>query len=134
MPNLLLYYGGGGIESCGGFLAINEMVLQSHEGVLRFFPCWPKDQNARFGSLRAVGAFLVSAESKEGVITGVKILSEKGLPCRVQNPWPGKKVHLVRQGRMEEIEIGERFTFSTKPGESVELSPEPSEPSNRSNH
>ena len=78
MPNLLLYYGGGGIENCGGFLAVNEMLLQSHEGVLRFFPCWPKDQDARFGSLRGVGAFLVSAELKNGTVAGVKIVSEKG--------------------------------------------------------
>jgi hypothetical protein len=103
----LLYYGGGGIESCGGFLAINEMLLQSHEGVLRFFPVWPKDQDARFGTLRAVGAFLVSAELKNGVVTGVKIVSEKGRDCTVQNPWTGK-----------------RQTFKTKPGEILELKPE----------
>lgn len=89
-PNLLLYYSGGGIENCSGFLAINEMLLQSHEGVLRFFPCWPKDQDARFGNLRAVGAFLVSAELKDGVVDGVKIVSEKGRDCTVQSPWPSQ--------------------------------------------
>lgn len=106
-PNLLLYYGGGGIESCGGFLAINEMLLQSHEGVIRFFPCWPKDQDARFGTLRARGAFLVSAELKGGVVSGVKILSEKGRDCTVLNPW-----------------TGQRQTFQTKPGETIELKAE----------
>jgi len=119
-PNLLLYYGGGGIESCGGFLVINEMLLQSHEGVLRFFPCWPKDQDAKFGNLRAVGAFLVSAELKNGIVTGVKIVSEKGRDCTVQNPWPGQKVKLT--GR--ETLTGERFTFKTKPGEIIKLKPE----------
>jgi hypothetical protein len=59
-------------------LALNEMLLESHEGVLRLFPCWPKDQDARFGTLRACGAFLVSAELKGGSIGGVKIASEKG--------------------------------------------------------
>jgi hypothetical protein len=120
LPNGLLYYGGGGIEGCGGFLAINEMLLQSHEGVLRFFPVWPKDQDARFGNLRAVGAFLVSAELKGGVVTEVKIVSEKGLNCTVQNPWPGRKVK--RAGR-ETLE-GERFTFKTTPGETLGLAPE----------
>ncbi len=54
LPNLVMYYGGGGIENCSGFLAINEMLLQSHEGVLRFFPDWPKDEDARFGNLRVL--------------------------------------------------------------------------------
>jgi hypothetical protein len=124
-PNLLLYYGGGGIESCGGFLAINEMLLQSHEGVLRFFPCWPKDMDARFGSLRAVGAFLVSAEWSDGAVRNVKIISEKGRACTVQNPWPGKKVQLIRNGRVEEVEIhnAPRFTFPTAANETIELRP-----------
>ena len=125
-PNLLLYYGGGGIENCGGFLAINEMLLQSHEGVIRFFPDWPQDENARFGNLRAVGAFLVSAELKDGVVSGVKIVSEKGRDCVVQNPWPGRAVQLVRNRNIEELEtrIGKRFTFKTTPGERIELKPQ----------
>jgi len=31
-------YGGGGIENCGAFAMLNEMLLQSHEGVIRLFP------------------------------------------------------------------------------------------------
>ena len=123
-PNLLLYYGGGGIESCGGFLAINEMLLQSHEGVIRFFPCWPKDQDARFGDLRAVGAFLISAELKGGVVCNVKITSEKGRDCTVQNPWPGKSVRMVRNGKLAETVSGKRFTLKTIPGEKLELRPQ----------
>jgi hypothetical protein len=120
-PNLLLYYGGGGIESCGGFLAINEMLLQSHEGVLRFFPCWPKDQDARFGNLRAVGAFLISAELKSSVVTSVKIVSEKGRPCTAQNPWPGSGTRLIRNGQPAETFAGDRFTFKTASNETIEL-------------
>ena len=120
LPNLLLYYGGGGIENCGGFLAINEMLLQSHEGVLRFFPCWPKDLDARFGTLRARGAFLVSAEFTGGEVAGVRILSEKGRDCTVQNPWPGRRVRLAGRG----ILSGDRFTIKTKPEETLHLAPE----------
>jgi alpha-L-fucosidase 2 len=123
--NLLLYYGGGGIESCGGFLAINEMLLQSHEGVIRLFPDWPMDQDARFGDLRAVGAFLVSAELKNGVVAGVKLVSEKDRLCTVQNPWPGKSVRIVRNGSVsgEIASTGDRFTFKTTPGEKIILEP-----------
>ena len=88
--------------------------------MLRFFPFWPKDQDARFGSLRAVGAFLVSAELKDGVVAGVKIVSEKGRDCTVQNPWPGRKANLAGRGTL----AGDRFTFATKPGETLELKPE----------
>jgi len=122
-PNLLLFYGGGGVESCGGFLALNEMLMQSHEGVLRFFPCWPKDQDARFGTLRAVGAFLVSAELKGGVVSGVKIISEKGKPCTVQNPWPGKKVRVTRNGKTNETLTGERLPLKTAAGETIVIAP-----------
>ncbi|MCX6928713.1 MAG: hypothetical protein NT154_36695 [Verrucomicrobia bacterium] len=123
-PNLLLYYGGGGIESCGGFLAINEMLLQSYEDVLRLFPCWPKDQDARFGNLRAVGAFLVSADLQKGVVGGLRIASEKGRDCTVENPWPDQKVHLFRNGKQAESVAGSRFTFRTSVGEQIELRPE----------
>ena len=121
MPNLVLTYGGGGIENVSGFLAINEMLMQSHEGVIRFFPVWPKEQDARFGSLRAVGAFLVSAELTNGVVRAVKIRSEKGRACTVQNPWPGKNVQLVRNGKAAETATGARFTWGTAPGEILEL-------------
>lgn len=121
MPNLLLTYGGGGIENVAGFLALNEMLLQSHEGVIRFFPVWPREQNARFGSLRAVGAFLVTAELKEGTVRAVSIQSEKGRACTVQNPWPGRNVQLIRNGRPAETTGGDRFTLPTAVGEIIEL-------------
>jgi len=117
LKNLLLYYGGGGIESSGGLLAINEMLLQSHEGVIRVFPCWPVDQDARFGSLRAVGAFLVTSELKNGKVSGVRIVSEKGRDCKVLNPWPGKAVRVTRNGKAAETLKGERFSLATAPGE-----------------
>jgi hypothetical protein len=101
--------------------AIQEMLFQSHEGVLRLFPCWPRELDARFGTLRARGAFLVSAELKGGVAGDVKILSEKGRDCVVQNPWPGKSVAVVRNGAKAETLDGERWSLKTKPGEVLVL-------------
>jgi len=83
LPNKLLSFGGGGIENVSPALGVTEMLLQSHEGVIRFFPCWPKDQDARFGTLRARGAFLVSAELKNGIVSGVNVTSEKGGDCAI---------------------------------------------------
>jgi hypothetical protein len=100
---------------------LQEMLFQSHEGVLRFFPCWPKDQDARFGTLRADGAFLVSAQLKAGEVSGVSIVSEKGRDCAVANPWPGKKAQVVRDGKVAESVEGERFVLKTRAGEKIEL-------------
>ena len=123
-PNLILQYGGGGIENVSGFLAINEMLLQSHEGVVRLFPVWPEEQDARFGGLRAVGALLVSAELKAGLISGVRIHSERGRDCTVENPWPGRKIRLTRNAAPAEILSGSRVTFKTTSEENIELTPE----------
>jgi alpha-L-fucosidase 2 len=100
---------------------VNEILLQSHQGVLRFFPVWAREQHARFGNLRAVGAFLVSAELRNGVVGRVKIQSEKGRVCTVQNPWPGQKGQLIREGQVPEPVSGERFTLETAVGETIEL-------------
>jgi hypothetical protein len=121
-PNLLLQYGGGGIENCSGFLAINEMLLQSHDGVIRLFPCWPREMDARFGTLRAVGAFLISAELRSGVVSGVNIISEKGRACTMFNPWPGSTVRVIRNGTRAETVTGNRFTLDTSVNEDVQLS------------
>jgi alpha-L-fucosidase 2 len=125
MPNKLLTFGGGGIENVAAFHGLTEMLLQSHEGVVRLFPCWPKDQNARFGGLRTVGAFLVSSELKNGVVLGVKIVSEKGRDCTVVNPWPGRAVQLVHNGKGSSITVieGNRFTFKTGANDTIALEP-----------
>ncbi len=122
LPNLLIEQGGGGIETCGGITAgVNEMLLQSYEGVLRLFPCWPENHDARFASLRAWGAFLVSAELKNGVVQGVRILSEKGGDCVVMNPWHECAVRLVRNGNPAESLAGERLSFNTAPREEIHM-------------
>jgi hypothetical protein len=125
MPNGLMAFGGGGIENYAAPMMVTEFLLQSENGVLRLFPGWSKGAgDARFGTLRAKGAFLVSAELKAGVVAGVKITSEKGRDCTIQNPWPGKKLQVVRNGKKKETVEGERFTLKTKPGESIELKAE----------
>ena len=102
---------------------INEMLLQSYEGIIRLFPVWPKQRDARFQTLRADGAFLVSA-SLEGVeVRNVRILSEKGRDCVVQNPWPEHRVRLIRNGRDESVISGNQIHFQTAPGDSFDLVP-----------
>jgi len=102
---------------------VDEMLLQSHEGILRFFPDWPRSRDARFHTLRAYGAFLVSASLSRGVVKDLVIMSEKGRPCVVHNPWPGHPVELIRRGKPTQTLEGENLNFSTDVGGSVELVP-----------
>src|SRR6185295_2349670 len=61
-PNGWITQGGGGIETLSAVpMTVNEMLLQSYEGVLRIFPNWNPTKNASFHKLRAYGAFLVSS-------------------------------------------------------------------------
>ena len=99
------------------------MLMQSHEDVLRLFPVWPTNSDARFWDLRAYGAFLVSAELKGGVIGEVRIVSEKGRDCTLVNPWVGGEVQVVRNGKPAESVKGERFTLKTIPTEVIEIKP-----------
>jgi alpha-L-fucosidase 2 len=67
---------------------LNEMLIQSHTGVITVFPAIPDDwQDVSFNNLRAVGAFLVSAERKSGKVVSVTIKSETGAVPVVQCPW-----------------------------------------------
>jgi hypothetical protein len=114
-----------GIENCSIVPnTINEMLCMGHQGVLRVFPVWPKNKDARFGTLRAHGAFLVSSDLVDGAVQYVKLLSERGRACTFQNPWDGKAVRVYRKGKQAEALKGERFTFKTAVAESLVLVPD----------
>ena len=85
LPNLLFRHHGGGIEHLTTVPAtINEMLMQSHERIIRLFPCWNRNDDASFKNLRADGAFLVSSELKNGVIASLSVKSLQGRECTVQ--------------------------------------------------
>ncbi len=105
--------------------AVNEMLLMSAGNVLRLFVGLPEGHDARFENLRAWGAFLVSARREAGAVSDVKIVSEQGRPCTLQNPWQGRSVRLKRNGQDAETLTGERFTFPTHAAEIIELSVTP---------
>ena len=72
-------------------MAVNELLLQSFEGFLRLFPGWPIGEPASFQTLRAVGAFLVTADvDAAGLVAPVVVKSEAGVLCVVMSPWPGR--------------------------------------------
>ena len=68
---------------------LQEMMLLSHEGVLRFFRVWPRQtvRNARFFGLRACGGFIVDATLENGEVARVRVLSTAGGSLVFENPW-----------------------------------------------
>ncbi|MBZ5855519.1 glycosyl hydrolase family 95 catalytic domain-containing protein [Flavihumibacter profundi] len=113
-----------GIEnSCTVTNALNEMACMSAGNVIRLFGNFPTGKNAAFKNIRAWGAFLVSARHINGKVSGVSIFSEKGRPCSIVNPWPGRKVQLIRNGVKETVVGGSRISFRTSAGETTALNP-----------
>ena len=85
---------------------IQEMLLQSHTGIIRVFPAIPSTwQDVSFNKLRAMGAFLVSAEKVAGKIGQVRILPEQGGIVRLAIPEGYKVVSVTgNKGKKQEKE------------------------------
>ena len=110
-----------GIEnSCTVQNALTEMLCMSAGNVIRLFNI-PKNQHSGFKNIRTWGAFLVSARLDDGLISGVKIKSEKGKPCTLLNPWQNQRVLLHRNGKKAETLSGNRLSFGTAKQETIEL-------------
>jgi hypothetical protein len=111
--------GGIWVENFALPAVINECLLQSYDGVLRLFPNWPGD--ASFTTLRAAGAFLVSASRRAGAIEEIRVLSETGSDLQLQIPWPDGAL-LTTSDSTEQVEPG-TTRIATKPGQTLLFTP-----------
>ncbi len=102
---------------------IHEMLMQSHTGIVRVFPAIPADwKDVAFDKLRAMGAFLVSAQQTGGKPARVEIISEKGGILRLANPFApgytavGNKEKISEKDGVIELNTspGERIAFKSK--------------------
>ncbi len=122
-PNCYIHAAGGGIETLSAVPGtINEMMMQSYESIVRIFPNWDRTMNGSFTNLRAYGAFLVSSSIKNGEIQSVILKSEKGRPCKLENPWPGCEVKVTRNGKAWHTLQGNILSFKTRPNDTFRLS------------
>jgi len=95
---------------------IQEMLIQSHTGIVRIFPAIPEEwKEAGFNKLRAEGAFLISAKMERGDITEVNILSEKGGDLKIFNPFKNNKFRCSSPYKL----IGNILLIQTKPGQKI---------------
>jgi alpha-L-fucosidase 2 len=96
---------------------LQEMLLQSHTGVVRLFPAIPASWNdVSFDKMRAEGAFLVSAIYENGQLKKVVITSEKGGRLKLFNNFSGP----VKSDWPFENE-GDILIFNLKPGQTISL-------------
>ncbi|MDD4848507.1 MAG: hypothetical protein PHR53_07075 [Bacteroidales bacterium] len=99
--------------------AIQEMLLQSHSGVIRIFPAVPNDwKNISFRQLRAVNAFLISAQKQDGKISQIDIFAEKGGRCRLALPDLNFSISGNSQPSTLENNV---VVFNMKKGETIQL-------------
>ena len=71
-------------------LLVSEMLIQSHNGILRLFPGLPDSRDASFLDLRAEGPVLVSAERLDGEVRFIKIKALESVSWKILNPWKDK--------------------------------------------
>jgi len=97
---------------------IQDMLMQSHSGVIKVFPALPDAwKDVSFENFRAVGAFLVSATMEGGQVQDITIHSEKEGEMRLQNPFVDMEFQ-VEGIHPERIHIeGEHLVVHTVPGE-----------------
>jgi hypothetical protein len=109
--------------------ALQLALLQSAPGspaghsIIRLFPAWPDEWDARF-TLRARGGFVVSAARKNGYTESVDVRSESGGTCRLRNPWGSAPVTVHRNGRVVRQLQGPLLTFDTAAGEVIVIAPQ----------
>ena len=101
--------------------AMNEILLQSHGGILRIAPAVAKDWSGTF-RLRAEGGFLVAAEFSGGEVRRAEVKSLWGRPCTVANPW--QSPYVVREGDRILVRGKEpAIRFATAPNRSYAIEP-----------
>lgn len=113
-----------GYEASGLIVSgLNEMLLQSHEDVIRVFPAAPMDWETSF-TLSARGGFLITAVKKAGLPAGLVIIESRlGQVLRLQNPFGGP-FYATESGMPVAFQEQENIiTLSTEPGKVYTFTP-----------
>jgi len=98
--------------------AVNEMLLQSYDGIIRVFPAAPEHWTSRF-ILRAAGSYLVASEhrGKAGILyIAIQPVGGEPRACRVAIPWAAG-ADLLEGGRRRPLKTEQGVAaFDTRPG------------------
>jgi alpha-L-fucosidase 2 len=95
---------------------VQEMLIQSHTGIIRIFPAIPVSwKDVSFNKLRTEGAFLVTARMKNGETERVIIFSEKGGELKLLNPFSNEQFTCSSVYKTE----GNIISIQTIPGQKI---------------
>jgi alpha-L-fucosidase 2 len=97
--------------------AVQEMLLQSHNGMIEVFPSIPETwKNVTFTKLRAEGAFVISAKREGGKVKTVTILSERGGDLKLKNVFENFLIDNVSHSSLNGI-----IVLKTKPNQRITI-------------
>ena len=86
----------------GGTAGIAEMLLQSHNGVIRLLPALPAEwDTGEVKGLRARGGFIIDMKWENGILQKVKVYSEKGGRGKVVYKETEKEIKLAKGKEIE---------------------------------
>lgn len=86
---------------------VQEMLLQSHNGIIQIFPAIPSDwKNTSFGNLRTEGAFIISASKTDGIIDSFSISAPEGGIAHIKLPFP--TFFIESSDKMEPMNSGKK--------------------------
>ncbi len=93
---------------------VNEMLLQSHGGVIQIFPAVPaKWKDILFVNMRARGAFTVSASMEKGKVKWGSITASAGRNIVLKNPFASND---VRKIKIKDTDSGEFVKYACNRG------------------
>ena len=127
-PGVTLFTGGGKdfmqIEaSIAASAAVLELFVQSVNGEIQIFSGMPdRFKDVSFSGIRTEGAFLISAEMKNGLIQEISIFSEKGNPLTLRLPFL-REWQIIREGDDILYTQGNVVQLETEIGESLRIHP-----------
>jgi alpha-L-fucosidase 2 len=99
---------------------VHELLLQTRNGVIELFPAVPDSwKNVSFKTLRAPGAFLVSAERENGVPSQVTITAEQGGKLRIKKK-PFRTFYITNLQKKYTLENG-IMEIEMKKGETITI-------------
>jgi len=87
------------LESLFGYCdALQEMLLQEHQGYLDIFPAVPKEwlQKVSFKKLRSYGGVLVSAKALKGQVEWVELILPCDMELKIKNVFGAQALHCMQ--------------------------------------
>lgn len=95
------------LEALFGYCdALQEMLMQEHQGYLHLFPAIPKaweKKETSFRNLRSYGGILVSAKARDGYLQEVILKVPKAMDIRVKNTFASDRVVLQYANKKEVV-------------------------------